>query len=308
MGGCIRTSSNEPEKNEKPRSQDMQNYHHKDRDKKLYTNTTVSVRNESDTLTIFYDIYSYNITVLGAVGVGKSALIYRLVANDYNEYYLDPTLEDDFTIDIRWSNETQMIKILDTAFMADNETEYKCLYPTLHRHWWQDTNAFMLVYDIGSFESFRYIKKFFDCLLLSGMERSYNEKPTNIVLVGNKCDLRGKLSPYIPLTKIEYLVFGYMRQFEQKSSKKKRSSKWRKNNTKIVIVPDEIKKICQLYYGSKTNSKIVTREMGEELAKSWERKCFRIPFFETSAKDNINVTEAFESFLILSQHAKDYQT
>ena len=45
----------------------------------------------------------------------------------------------------------------------------------------------------------------------------------------------------------------------------------------------------------------VTYEMGMNLAKSWEREYFKVPFFETSAKTGENVEQAFKSVVILAQ-------
>ena len=50
--------------------------------------------------------------------------------------------------------------------------------------------------------------------------------------------------------------------------------------------------ICKVLVGNKKDSaeRVVTYEEGQKLAES-----YGVKFFETSAKDDINVTEAFES-------------
>jgi GTPase SAR1 and related small G proteins len=58
--------------------------------------------------------------MLGAAGVGKSAITLRYIRNIFVDYY-DPTIEDYYKYTTNVNGEVQNLSILDTAGMEDYE-------------------------------------------------------------------------------------------------------------------------------------------------------------------------------------------
>jgi len=157
--------------------------------------------------------YEYKIVVVGAGGVGKSALTVRFIQGNFIERY-DPTIEDSYRKQMEVNGTACMLDIMDTAGQEE--------YSALRDQYMKSGQGFVVVYSIISvptFETCTNLKVF-----ISRIKEADPDIP--IVLVGNKCDLE--------------------------------------------------------------NQRIVTKNEGEALAKKWNCQ-----FIETSAKTNLNVTEAF---------------
>ena len=60
------------------------------------------------------EVGAHKIVVLGSGGVGKSALVIRLVTDHFLEEY-NPTIEDNFQKNVTVDNVPTVIDILDTA-------------------------------------------------------------------------------------------------------------------------------------------------------------------------------------------------
>ncbi|RHY10410.1 hypothetical protein DYB37_002754 [Aphanomyces astaci] len=110
----------------------------------------------------------YKLVVLGSGGVGKSALVIRLVTDNFLEDY-DPTIVE---IDQRQA----LLDILDTAGQEE--------YTTMQDEWMREGKGFLLVYSVTSQTTFDEIKTVKDKILRA---KDINRVP--LVLVGNKCDL-----------------------------------------------------------------------------------------------------------------------
>jgi len=117
----------------------------------------------------------YNITVLGAGGVGKSSLTIRLITDKFMEDY-DPTIEDSYSKTLDVDGEAAHINILDTAGQDE--------YSGLAENWMRQGDGFVLVYSITSSASFEKLNNLHMLLL-----RSKEATKVPMVLVGNKCDL-----------------------------------------------------------------------------------------------------------------------
>ena len=59
----------------------------------------------------------YKLVVVGAGGVGKSALTIQLIQNHFVDEY-DPTIEDSYRKQVVIDGETCLLDILDTAFAS----------------------------------------------------------------------------------------------------------------------------------------------------------------------------------------------
>ena len=131
------------------------------------------------------DRSEYNIVMLGAGGVGKTALILRYVADMFVEDY-DPRISDHYRrqipLDVRNNqydgygdrNESDyvMLEIVDT-YGGDEIT------------WLFNGHIFLLVFDVVDPKTFDEVK-----LIREQILRVKREDDYPVIAVGNKCDLR----------------------------------------------------------------------------------------------------------------------
>uniref|UniRef100_A0A8C2QDY0 Ras-like without CAAX 2 n=1 Tax=Cricetulus griseus TaxID=10029 RepID=A0A8C2QDY0_CRIGR len=61
----------------------------------------------------------YKVVMLGAGGVGKSAVTMQFISHQFPDYH-DPTIEDAYKTQVRIDNEPAYLDILDTAGQVDN--------------------------------------------------------------------------------------------------------------------------------------------------------------------------------------------
>lgn len=157
------------------------------------------------------------IVLLGAGGVGKSALVLRFSEDRFQSDY-DPTLEDLYPDKVHVVDGISIkLDILDTAGQEE--------YESMRRNWISQGDAFMVVYSVTEQVSFEEAELIFE--EISGIKDTHDFP---VVLVGNKIDL-----------------------------------------TKLIKV--------------KSND-------AHQLAKTWNA-----PHFQTSAKDNIEVDDAFHELV-----------
>ncbi|CEO99008.1 hypothetical protein PBRA_007122 [Plasmodiophora brassicae] len=122
-----------------------------------------------------YDDAPYCMAVMGAAGVGKTALIMRAVTGQFVPRY-DPTIEDDFRHDtILPNSRTGALHLLDTGGSPD-------LDPALRESWIARCRCFVLVYSITSRASMEYA-----CDLRRRIVAVHGSQAV-IVLVSNKAD------------------------------------------------------------------------------------------------------------------------
>ena len=118
----------------------------------------------------------YKVTLLGAGGVGKSAITLRIVSGTFTPTY-NPTIEDYYRHEANVSNVGPcVVEILDTA-----GTEQ---FASMRQLYISNSQAFAIIYSIDSQESFEEAKQIYTDIV--------EVKPANelaIVLVGNKCDM-----------------------------------------------------------------------------------------------------------------------
>lgn len=120
-------------------------------------------------------VNKYNIAVLGAGGVGKSALTVQFVQGVWVDKY-DPTVEDSYTKQVELDNEQFMIEIMDTAG-SEILTAMRDLYM-------KKGEGFVLVYSITRDSTFKEIPDIVDQIF-----RIKDNDAIPLVLVGNKVDL-----------------------------------------------------------------------------------------------------------------------
>ena len=120
----------------------------------------------------------YKVTLLGAGGVGKSALTLRIISGQFTPTY-NPTIEDYYRHDTNVDGVGQcIVEILDTAG-TEQFASMQQLYIT-------NGEAFALVFAIDNRESFEEVQEIY--------KKLYEDKKNDltVVLVGNKCDLRAQ--------------------------------------------------------------------------------------------------------------------
>merc|ERR1712048_847564 len=93
----------------------------------------------------------YKLVVVGAGGVGKSALTIQLIQNHFVEEY-DPTIEDSYRKQVVIDDQTCLLEILDTAGQEE--------FTALRDQWIRECEGFITVYSITSTHSFHQVKVF----------------------------------------------------------------------------------------------------------------------------------------------------
>jgi GTPase KRas protein len=118
----------------------------------------------------------YKLVVLGAGGVGKSALTIRLVTDNFLDEY-DPTIEDSYRKSVMIDDQSALLDILDTAGQEE--------FSSMQDQWMRDGKGFLLVYNITSKSTFDEVSILHDKIL-----RTKDAEKVPIVLAGNKADLK----------------------------------------------------------------------------------------------------------------------
>lgn len=160
----------------------------------------------------------YNITVIGAPGVGKSALTLRLLYQEFVDDY-EPTKLDSYQTMMDYQGQEVDVQITDTAGQED--------YASVRDTFLRSGDGFLCVFSLTDKDSYNHIEELYNQVKLA---KSIEPPQLPFLIVGNKSDLESS---------------------------------------------------------RQTNS-----EEAEQLAQSWGVK-----YIETSAKNNDNVSEAFQ-FLI----------
>eukprot|EP00002_Diphylleia_rotans_P027778 TRINITY_DN557_c0_g5_i1.p1 TRINITY_DN557_c0_g5~~TRINITY_DN557_c0_g5_i1.p1 ORF type:complete len:184 (+),score=53.91 TRINITY_DN557_c0_g5_i1:57-608(+) len=118
---------------------------------------------------------TYKIVVVGAGGVGKSALTVQFVQGLFVEKY-DPTIEDSYRKQLDIDGEASMLEILDTAGQEE--------LTAMRDQYMRSGQGFVLVYSITSTSTFNEIAD-----LRNQICRVKDSDTVPILIVGNKCDL-----------------------------------------------------------------------------------------------------------------------
>lgn len=117
----------------------------------------------------------YKLVVVGAGGVGKSALTIQLIQNHFVDEY-DPTIEDSYRKQVVIDGETCLLDILDTAGQEE--------YSAMRDQYMRTGEGFLCVFAINNIKSFEDIHHYREQI-----KRVKDSEDVPMVLVGNKCDL-----------------------------------------------------------------------------------------------------------------------
>lgn len=117
----------------------------------------------------------FAISVVGAGGVGKSALTLRFVRNSFINNW-DPTIEDAYSKPVEVDHKICKLDILDTAGQEDFES--------LRYQWMLDKDGYLFVFSLDNRDSLKELDAFFQ------LHTQLNaNKQVPIVVCGNKADL-----------------------------------------------------------------------------------------------------------------------
>jgi len=117
----------------------------------------------------------FKMVVVGAGGVGKSALTIQLIQNHFVEDY-DPTIEDSYIKQVVVDGSICILDILDTAGQEE--------YSAMREHYMRTGEGFLCIFAVTSLKSFQEIDTFRTQAL-----RVKDTESVPMVLVGNKVDL-----------------------------------------------------------------------------------------------------------------------
>ncbi|XP_077535886.1 uncharacterized protein LOC144148177 isoform X3 [Haemaphysalis longicornis] len=122
--------------------------------------------------------YTFNITLLGDIGVGKSSLMLRFTEDNFSLVYKE-TIGLDFRMKmLELEGHTVKLLITDTA----GQERFRCLTSSFYR----GADGIIIVYDVTCRESFTNLKGWMEAI-----ER-YAREDCNKILVGTKSDLTDK--------------------------------------------------------------------------------------------------------------------
>ncbi|XP_002161131.2 ras-related protein Rab-3B [Hydra vulgaris] len=160
--------------------------------------------------------YMFKLLIIGNSSVGKTSFLFRYSDDSFTSAFVS-TVGIDFKVQTVFRNDKRIkLQIWDTAGQER--------YRTITTAYYRGAMGFILMYDVTNEESFKAVADW------AGQVKTYSWDNTQVVLVGNKCDM------------------------------------------------DE--------------ERAVTYEQGKKLSEQ-----LGFPFFETSAKDNINVRAAFDKLV-----------
>ncbi|XP_022240450.1 ras-like protein family member 12 [Limulus polyphemus] len=128
------------------------------------------------TTTQFTSLPEVNIVLLGALGVGKSALTVKYITKRFISEY-DPDLEDTYCKIEVLDQQEVIVRLMDTCYKERRE-------PDRYLKW---ADSFFVVYSITSRPTFEYAQKYLDLVIQNHRNGGNPECP--LVLIGNKVDL-----------------------------------------------------------------------------------------------------------------------
>lgn len=118
------------------------------------------------------------VIMVGAGGVGKSALTLQFMYDEFVEDY-EPTKADSYRKKVKIDEDEVQIDILDTAGQED--------YAAIRDNYFRSGEGFLCVFSITEYESFTATHDFREQIL-----RVKGDENVPFLLVGNKCDLNAR--------------------------------------------------------------------------------------------------------------------
>ena len=123
-----------------------------------------------------YQINKQKLILIGDVAVGKTSIINSILGQKFNDEYEPSIGVDFFSKTIKYKGKSIKLQIWDSA----GQEKFKSLIPNYIR----GASLIILVYDITNKSSFNNLN--------SWIEFINNYESTNIIICGNKIDLKDK--------------------------------------------------------------------------------------------------------------------
>ena len=124
-----------------------------------------------------------NVVFLGERCCGKSSIVYQYINNKFEPYYIQTMFKETFRKEVSYEEKKVNLNIIVTSGVEQYQEDYTEVY--------RNCDFFVVCYDVTSNDSFLKAKDIISKDLLPYIFL-YNEKFSNIVLIGNKTDLREK--------------------------------------------------------------------------------------------------------------------
>ncbi|UXI16133.1 hypothetical protein NH340_JMT02076 [Sarcoptes scabiei] len=146
----------------------------------------------------------HKVIMVGAGGVGKSALTLQFMYDEFVEDY-EPTKADSYRKKVQLDDDEVHIDILDTAGQED--------YAAIRDNYFRSGEGFLCVFSLTEMESFDAIHEFREQIL-----RVKNDEKVPFILVANKSDLDEK-QRRVSISKAQELADQWSVPFYQTSAK-----------------------------------------------------------------------------------------
>lgn len=111
--------------------------------------------------------------MLGAGGVGKSALVCCFMTNQYTEEY-NPTIEDSYHKSLEIDGHVEHIEVIDTAGQEE--------FHSMLDQWIRSADGVLLMYDVSNRATFDELTRFHNRMMET-------DERVPFLLVGTKCDV-----------------------------------------------------------------------------------------------------------------------
>lgn len=147
----------------------------------------------------------YNITVIGAPGVGKSALTLRLLYQEFVDDY-EPTKLDSYQTMMDYQGQEVDVQITDTAGQED--------YASVRDTFLRSGEGFLCVFSLTDKDSYNHIEELYNQVKLA---KSQEPPQLPFLIVGNKSDLEA--SRQTPLEDAERLATSLGVKYMETSAK-----------------------------------------------------------------------------------------
>lgn len=128
-----------------------------------------------------------NVVLLGDKCVGKTSIIFQYTSNKFDQYYITTIYKEDFTKSISLANKKYHLYFTVTSGDPQYQGDYTNLY--------KSCDFFVLVFDLSLPQSFQKIKEIVNKEIIQYVDL-YKENYLNVLVVGNKCDLKSRKVSY----------------------------------------------------------------------------------------------------------------
>jgi len=119
--------------------------------------------------------YMFKLLIIGNSSVGKTSFLFRYADDSFTSAFVS-TVGIDFKVQIVFRNNKRIkLQVWDTAGQER--------YRTITTAYYRGAMGFILMYDITNEESFRAVADW------ASQVKTYSWENTQVVLVGNKCDM-----------------------------------------------------------------------------------------------------------------------